>query len=293
MNHQSLPSANPVNESGSALTIQTNPLKSLSSLPYQERFSGFREALDHHFPGTISMRKYVHSSKVSLEPFGFFKHNSLACISICRDEITKPFMAMIQKNWDNVFSFSGLAGMLCMGKTGFLSAYHHAPVCDSLRRQIFFVFTHIGLGPEGEFGQCYRRLRNIVSPACGALLAFQQEIAQGIATPYSFDPLDPEQSLIRQKLMLSEDRFATPDLVTLTKRAHGQIIKDLEHMITALINPSETNYAVFSGIQIHGPDQRCYIWPGYTYATLNGECYNLPSISGVQKFPTFPSIGLS
>ena len=239
------------------------------------------------------MRKFVHSSRESLEPFGFFKHNSLACISICRDEITKPLMTTIQKSWDNVFSFSGLAGMLCMGKTGFLAAHHHAPVFDSIRRQIFFVFAHVGLGPEGELGLCYRRLGAMTSPACGALLAFQQEIAQGILNSYAFDPLDPEQSMIRQKLLLEEDRHATPDLVTLTKRAHGQIIQDLEHMIAALINSADTNFAVLSGIQIHGPDQRCYIWPGYSYATLNGERYNFPSIMGNQKFPIFPAIASS
>jgi Limiting CO2-inducible proteins B/C beta carbonyic anhydrases len=230
----------------------------------------FKQTLQGQFPTSLSMQDYLRMSLQLLTPLGFCKANTLACVSVCRDEMTKPLVAAIQRTWNNVFSFSGLAGMLFMGKTGFLAAHHHAPHVDGQKRQVFFVFTHIGIGPDGEMGFCSRRESPILSPACGALMALQQEMAlHGPIT--SFDPLDPEQSLIRQRLSNREHDRDTPDLVTLTRRAYLHIVKDLENLIAGLLQQDHTQYAVFSGIQIHGPAGKSYVWPGISYSVQHGQ----------------------
>ena len=230
----------------------------------------FKQALQEQFPDSCSMQDYVRMSSQLLAPLGFCKANTLACVSVCRDEMTKPLVTAIQRTWNNVFSFSGLAGMLFMGKTGFLAAHHHAPYIQGQKRQVFFVFSHIGIGPNGELGFCSRRESPILSPACGALMALQQEVALH-GRMSSFDPLDPEQSLIRQRLLNLEQGANIPDLVTLTRRAYRHIVKDLENMIATLLDQDHTHYAVFSGIQIHGPAGKCYMWPGISYSVQHGQ----------------------
>ena len=245
----------------------------------------FKQALEDHFPSSLLMNDYVRTSLQLLKPLGFCKANTLACVSVCRDEMTKPLVTTIQRMWNNVFSFSGLAGMLFMGKTGFRAAHHHAPHLEGKRRQVFFAFPHIGLGPFGELGLCLRREDQTHSPACGALIALQQEMAEG--RPVTFDPYDPEQSLIRQRLSGLEGNGHIPDLLTLTKKTYGLIVQDLESMISTMIDPGDTHYAVLSGIQVHGSNHKCYIWPGASYAVVAGERHNLSFVHArIKEKPT-------
>lgn len=234
----------------------------------------FKQTMNAHFPSSLPMHDYLRFSYKLLRPLGFCKTNSLACVSVCRDELTEPLMTAIQKQWSNIFSFSGLAGMMFMGKTGFLAAHQHAPHVGAVRRQVFFVFPHIGIASHGEVGLCERREGEPLSPACGALMALQQEMANHGPIP-SFDPLDPEQSFIRQRLSNMEIDEGVPDLVTLTKRAYVHIVKDLENLISTLLDQDTTHYAVFSGIQIHGPVRKCYIWPGSSYCVTNNQRHKL------------------
>jgi len=233
----------------------------------------FKQVLDSHFPASRPMPDYVRRSLHLLSTLGFCKRNALACVSVCRDELTKPLVTSIQRTWDNVFSFSGLAGMLFMGRTGFRAAHHHAPYLAGKRRQIFFAFPHIGLGPRGEMGYCLRREDDSHSQACGALIALQQEL--GDNRPKAFDPLDPELSLMHQRFSHFKDHGKVPDLITLTQHTYGLIVQDLERMIAQNIDPDDTDYAVFTGIQIHGPAHKCYIWSGTSYAMVNGIRHDL------------------
>ncbi len=52
---------------------------------------------------------------------------------------------------------------------------------------------------------------------------------------------------------------------------------DLEGMLQETLEPIHHHHAVISGIQIHGPADRHYTWPGECYAVVRGERYELAS----------------
>jgi hypothetical protein len=48
------------------------------------------------------------------------------------------------------------------------------------------------------------------------------------------------------------------------------IQEDLEHAISKVVDTTQSDYAVLTGIQIHAPDAN-YIWPADSYVVMNGE----------------------
>jgi hypothetical protein len=59
--------------------------------------------------------------------------------------------------------------------------------------------------------------------------------------------------------------------MTLTKIAYRVILEDLEHLVELTLDTSVSDYAILSGIQIHGPDKEQYTWPGVMYVVINGQ----------------------
>ena len=230
----------------------------------------FRQALDIHFPHTISEADFVRSSYDSLYLHGFDDENSIACVGVCRDEITSSLLEKIQKVWGEAFNFSSLGGMLFLGKTGFLAAHHHAPVAGGRERYVYFAMPHIAINADGEIGVCYRPGRPGSSGACGALIAFRQEMLEGNLS-LELDLNDIEQSLLKHRLLQKIKYGDVPDLVTLTKIAYEVILEDLERLVGLTVDSSISDYAILSGIQIHGPDEEQYIWPGVGYVVKNGQ----------------------
>lgn len=217
----------------------------------------------------MSEADFVKSSYASLSQYGFSGENTIACVGVCRDEITRSLVNEIQTVWGEAFNFSSLGGMLFLGKTGFSAAHHHAPVVDGRERYVYVAMPHIAIDAEGTVGVCYRPGRHEKSGACGALIAFQQNMGDR-SFSFSPDPDDVEQSLLKQRLFRKIAYGETPDLVELTRLAYDVILEDLEHMISLTVNPSTSDYAILSGIQIHGPDKRQLVWPGMMAAVVNG-----------------------
>lgn len=81
---------------------------------------------------------------------------------------------------------------------------------------------------------------------------------------------DLEQSLLKQRLFGRLGFGDISDLVTLTKLTQHIIREDLERMIQLTVNPRATNYAVFTGVQIHGPANRDWIWVETSYVVVDG-----------------------
>lgn len=230
----------------------------------------FSEALNTHFPGAVSETVYVSSTYSALLSYGFHRSNSIACVAVCRDEITRPFVKEIESTWGNSFNLAGLAGLIFAGKTGFGAAHHHAPNIDGRERYLYFAFPHIALGPQGEIGVCTRFNRQGASGACGALQAFYKELTSQ-QVRLEIDPNDVEQSLLRMRLSPGLKGAAPADLVGLTRYVYDVILDDLERTIAATVHPDHADYAVFAGIQVHGPDERNYVWPGVAYAVVKGK----------------------
>jgi len=230
----------------------------------------FRQTLDVHFLNTISEADFVKTSYDSLSVYGFNGENTIACVGVCRDEITKSLVYEIQKVWGEAFNFSSLGGMLFLGKTGFSAALHHAPLDHGRERYVYFAMSHLAIDEQGEIGVCSRPGRPGPSGACGALIAFRREMLDGNLN-LELDLDDIEQSLLKHRLFRKIRYGDLPDLVTLTKIAYRVILEELEHMVELTVNTSVSDYAVLSGIQIHGPDKEQYIWPGQMYSVIKGQ----------------------
>eukprot|EP01130_Rhizamoeba_saxonica_P004789 TRINITY_DN1948_c0_g1_i2.p1 TRINITY_DN1948_c0_g1~~TRINITY_DN1948_c0_g1_i2.p1 ORF type:complete len:282 (+),score=57.24 TRINITY_DN1948_c0_g1_i2:361-1206(+) len=166
--------------------------------------------------------------------------------------------------------------MVFCGKTGINAALAHSPTTeDGRRKYVFFVAPHIAISKQGEIGVVYRNgKKSERSSACGALCALKDNLENN-SLNVRLDPLDMEQSLLRQLMVENLDYGSIPDLLTLTRVCHKLILEQIENLIQVTIDASIDDYAVLSGIQIHGPKGSNFFWPGSMYLFSNGERIDL------------------
>lgn len=136
--------------------------------------------------------------------------------------------------------------------------------------RLFCLTPHIAIDENGAFGNCHRTGRQALSQACGALIKIFQDRSREEAS-LDLNPDDVEQSLLTQRLFRKFGFGEIPNLVTLTKATQHIIREDLERMIQLTVDPSKTDYAVFTGVQIHGPAHKDWIWIETSYVFVNGE----------------------
>ncbi len=227
----------------------------------------FDATLAARFPGAFPMTQYIETSRQQLAARGFVPDNTLACIGLCRDEICVPFADALQVVWGPSFSFASLAGAVLPGRTAFGAFLHHAPTFEGRERIVLFGFTHIAVDADGVPGPCERPGMAAVSNACGALVGFHGELEDGLGA-LDIDPDDPEFGLLRQRLAARLEPGATLDLVDVTMLAHRVLAEDLERQVRGAIDPARVDAAVFTGVQVHGPDGAEWIHPGQAFALL-------------------------
>lgn len=230
--------------------------------------SAFQDTLQAIYPGSITMSDYIAKTSAELLALGFDADNTQACASVCRDEITQPFVAAIQQAWGEAFNLSSLAGMLFCGKTGLHAALGHAPLVNGRKRCVFFVFAHIGIDAQGRSGYHVRKGHTQASSACGALAGFRKELLSGCVN-LERDPDDVEQSLIKRRFIKEIPHNEVPKLHVLTAMVEQALVQDIERLIGFTGDPAVLDYAVLTGMQIHGPEQE-YIRPGLAYAVTRG-----------------------
>lgn len=213
---------------------------------------------------------FVKRTYAALKSHGFSDANTIAATCICRDEISQTLRSIIKHMWGGeAFNLSSLAGMFFAGKTGLLAAMHHAPVTGGRERYVFYALPHVAIGAEGQIGMCKRTGREGDSTACGSLNAFQKEMAGGRLN-LSLESEDVEQSLVKQRLLREIPYGHVPDLLELTKITYKAIHTDLESVISKIVDPDKSDYAMITGIQIHGPENN-YVWPGACFAVVRGK----------------------
>lgn len=238
----------------------------------------FSSILQTQLPGTIPQHRFVQRGVQLTAPLGFSKANTITCVGICRDELCRPLGWAVRDAWGEAFNFSSLAGMLFLGKTGFSAAHEHGPIEGGKRHFAYFALPHVAIGLGGELGHCRREGQQFTSTACGALEALRIDLQSGRYETY-LQPDDIEQSLLRarlaSRLIGSQIHGAGLDLLGLTKLAYAAIIEDLRRMIAQTVDPTQADYAVFSGIQIHGPDGTDYVCPRECFAVVNGKTHPL------------------
>ena len=65
-----------------------------------------------------------------------------------------------------------------------------------------------------------------------------------------------------------------PDLLELTRIAQKVILSDLEKAINSVVDITKSDYALITGIQVHGPENN-YVWPSICYAVIDELRYEL------------------
>lgn len=221
------------------------------------------------FPGVQPQHLYHEMVQRLLAPLGFTAANTIACVGVCRDELTSSFVDGVQRLWGEAFHLGSLAGMAFLGRTGLAAAISHAPTGFDRQRFLFFALPHLGVGEDGEMGVCVRPGQDFPSPACGALIAFRNELLVGQVS-LELHPEDLELSLLRRRLYPRLVDRPVPSLAELTELALEVIVEDLERAIALTVDPRVADYAVFTGIQIHAPGGHL-VWPGSSYAVIAGQ----------------------
>ena len=221
------------------------------------------------FPGAIPVDDYVKRTFEAVLPFGLVSANTLAMVGVCRDELTDALAEPLRAQWGPPFRMSGMAGMLFLGLAGMRAAQFHAPGQDGRQRFVIYVMPHIGIDCDGRVGHVKRPGQDKTTTACGALMQFQSELADGRLLT-DLDPFDLEMSLLRQRLMRAIPYGEVPDIVALTAIARDAIVDDLVRTAARMHSWRDADIAVFSGIQIHTPDGD-YVQPGVSTVRLGDD----------------------
>ncbi|CAK0781496.1 hypothetical protein CVIRNUC_005388 [Coccomyxa viridis] len=247
-----------------------------------------------HFPTAIGVDDFLNRLEVALFAYGFTGDNSIAMSNMCRDEITGILKTKLDIVFGSSFNTNGLGGVLTCGVTGVKAGLSHSPISagSGKERYVFLSFPHISVDAMGTLGAISRPGRPGQSCACGALNAALADIkATGLKAnckrPGEHEPLDPEYSILKQRLARrirhdggTDADLANMDLVDITKIAERTILDDLEYLISQTItSPSQADYAVISGVQIHNWGQSFdnqspnleYIAPSTVYTVVAGE----------------------
>lgn len=251
------------------------------------------QTVSQHFPNALGIDDFVSRVEVALHAFGFTGDNSIACVNLCRDEVTNALKVKLDQVFGSAFNTNGLGGVLSCGVTGMKAGLSHSPISakSGKERYVFFSFPHIAIDATGEVGAINRPGRPGKSCACGAvagaLAAIKSDgVDANCKVPGVHEPLDPEFSIFKQRLArrmryegTSEDAVKKLDLVELTKIAERTITDDLEYLIKHAVDVSKADYAVVTGVQIHNwgkefDDEQPnleYVQPTTVYAVVGDE----------------------
>ncbi|GAB4813693.1 hypothetical protein N2152v2_000739 [Parachlorella kessleri] len=235
--------------------------------------------------------------EVALWQYGFQNDNSIACVNLCRDEVTHTLKHKIDQIFGSSFSTHGLGGVLTCGVTGVGAGLSHSPVDESSgkERYVFFSFPHIGIDSKGVVGNISRPGRAGMSCACGAVIKALGDIkSEGLQCnckePGVHEPLNIEFSILKQRLarrLVAEgqtDQSVTNlDLVELTKVTERVISDDLDFLISKAVNPAKADYAVVTGVQVHNWAEEFdsaepnleWVAPVNVYAVVDGKRYDI------------------
>jgi hypothetical protein len=202
------------------------------------------------FPGAVGAEEYMKRTVEALTPHGLDAERTLAMAAVCRDELTVELTRRISETWGYPFRLGSLAAMLLTGKSGLAAALAHAPKIDGRQRVVVYAMPHVGICEDGTIGAVNRSGQAGATTACGALVRFRTELANGQLNA-DLDQYDVEMSLTRQRLLRSLRYGDVPTVAELTAVARDVILDDLLHIGELVPGWAEADVAVFSGIQIH------------------------------------------
>lgn len=217
------------------------------------------ETLRTEFPDAVTYERFLAKVDSVVAPLGFDREHSFAAVSVCRDELTQSLLGAVARRWEQPFSLGGLGALPSLGRTGWRAALSHVPHDEGRGHLIVFGMPHLGIDPEGRIGQSLRRHQRDVTPTCGAMAALLGSLHHG------FEPLPPgldDHEAERLRHIVDSQAGELPtDLLALTRLAARAVDTEMWAELDALEAHRDMDIAVFSGIQIHLPDDVDYIWP--------------------------------
>eukprot|EP00741_Cyanophora_paradoxa_P024376 tig00021795_g23537.t1 len=269
---------------GAAAAVSLQALLSVKTKPAfaaATATKAFTEQLEALYPGAVTGEAFIKETQKKLNPLGFNGKNVIPAICLCRDELCQPLFRKIEGAWAQgavgAFDLSGLAGMggmLSAGVTAFGAAEAHSPQTgdDKKEKYVFIAAPHIAIGEDGTIGACNRVGRAAPSNACGALVAIQGRYKNGkMDKRPEVDFGDLEESLLAQLVFDKLGAGGEKSLPEITQAAAEAQAEYLQGYIEKSTKGKNCDYAVFTGIQIHGPGGSDYIFPTGAYAVVNGE----------------------
>lgn len=228
------------------------------------------------------MTEFVAGRTQWLVSQGFEPHTSLAVMAACRDELAAGLRAEVRRQWDYAFDFASLSGLPLAGVTGARAVRDHAPEQAGRVQIVIWALPHVGVLDDGTVGQVMRRGRHRPTTACGSLHAAAEWAADAqhdpLAAEQPIDPRDPEQSLVRQRLLT-----AIPDLASLSthdvvEQVAELMLADLWDLIETLTNPDGVDAAIVSGVLVHG-SAGDFVAPRLVRLRRTGKTIDLPANS--------------
>lgn len=220
-------------------------------MPHRSR----AEQIHAGFPGAVPAEAFLSAWAARCAQHGFDPDKSLPLVGVCRDEVCFPFVAHVESVWGPAFHMDSLGGLVTIGRTGISAAGHHAPEDPGQPlRYVVVAAAHIGMDATGGFGYLRRSHQATASRTCGALMAFRDELLTG-RIHLGYDPVDPEMSLLRQRVLSALVYGEIPDPVDLTVIVAGIIDADLRDLLAwyaeEVADTHEVRFAAVTGILIH------------------------------------------
>lgn len=203
----------------------------------------------------VPLDTFLDETSAQMRDAGFDPDRCLAVTATCRDEILAPLRAGVRERWHRAFDFSSLSGLPLAGVTGADAALSHAPVVDDQVHLVVFALPHVGVLPNGTTGQVRRRGHDGPTTACGSLIAavaWAAEADRTMSEPI-IDPQDPEQSLVRNRLLQADPYLGDADLTVVTALVRQLMVDGLRDIF---LRPWRTaiRLAIVSGVVVHRGD---------------------------------------
>ncbi len=209
-------------------------------------------------PPSTLLADYLAERTGWLDGRGFHPGEALAVTASCRDELVAELRAGVRQWWDNAFDFSSLSGLPLAGVTGMRAVLDHTPEEVRRRQVVVFAMPHVGRLADGTYGQVMRRGRSHATTACGSLVAAAAwaEDAAGdpMAAEVQIDPLDPEQSLVRARLLRGDPQFFRRPPLALAQWVVELMRADLWQLVESFGRAEEVDVAVVLGVLVNGVD---------------------------------------
>ena len=224
---------------------------------------------------SVAIEDFVTWSDWALARVGFRPSNALALVGVCRDELMVDVDEAIAAVWGRPFQIGSLAGLVFLGRTGIQAALSHVPGEDGRQRFVVFCLPHLGIDEVGVIGRVQRRGMSRETTACGALAAFQGQLAAG-GRDFELDVEDVEQSLLRARLSALIVDDSLPSLAELTELTRRAAVADVRRLVALAAGPEPIDAAYISGLVVHMPDGTDHVARVEAEVEIDGVVIPLP-----------------